>query len=133
MIASLTGTLLAVQEDRIALQAGPIVYELLVCAADAPAFEASLGQEITCHTIFYLQGDAGGGSIEPRLIGFLRPENKRFFEKFITVKGIGPRKALRALALPAGEIAQAIEKTLTYPGEIKVTVLRETRTVEYAR
>ncbi len=31
------------------------------------------------------------------------------------------------------EIAQAIEKTLTYPGEIKVTVLRETRTVEYAR
>nr|MBA3273567.1 Holliday junction branch migration protein RuvA [Chthoniobacterales bacterium] len=35
--------------------------------------------------------------------------DKRFFEKFITVKGIGPRKALRALALPAGEIAQAIE------------------------
>ncbi|MGC1274841.1 MAG: ribonuclease Y [Planctomycetaceae bacterium] len=31
------------------------------------------------------------------------------------------------------EIAQAIEQTLTYPGEIKVTVLRETRTVEYAR
>jgi len=31
------------------------------------------------------------------------------------------------------EIATAIEKTLTYPGEIKVTVLRETRTVEYAR
>jgi ribonuclease Y len=31
------------------------------------------------------------------------------------------------------EVAQAIEKTLTYPGEIKVTVLRETRTIEYAR
>lgn len=31
------------------------------------------------------------------------------------------------------EIAQAIETTLTYPGEIKVTVLRETRTIEYAR
>lgn len=31
------------------------------------------------------------------------------------------------------EVAQAIETTLTYPGEIKVTVLRETRTVEYAR
>jgi Holliday junction DNA helicase RuvA len=109
MIASLTGTLIGVQQDRIALQAGPIVYELLVCAADAPAFEANIGQEITCHTIFYLQGDAGGGNIEPRLIGFLRLEDKRFFEKFITVKGIGPRKALRALALPAGEIAQAIE------------------------
>ena len=31
------------------------------------------------------------------------------------------------------DIAKAIEEQLTYPGEIKVTVLRETRTVEYAR
>lgn len=31
------------------------------------------------------------------------------------------------------DIANAIEQTLTYPGEIKVTVLRETRSVEFAR
>ncbi len=31
------------------------------------------------------------------------------------------------------DIAQAFEKQLTYPGEIKVTVLRETRHVEMAR
>jgi ribonuclease Y len=31
------------------------------------------------------------------------------------------------------EIAQAIEQQLSYPGEIKVTVVRETRSVEYAR
>lgn len=31
------------------------------------------------------------------------------------------------------DLAQAIEQSLTYPGEIKVTVLRETRAVEYAR
>jgi ribonuclease Y len=31
------------------------------------------------------------------------------------------------------DIARAIEKRLKYPGEIKVTVVRETRTVEYAR
>lgn len=31
------------------------------------------------------------------------------------------------------DIAKAIEQSLTYPGEIKVTVLRETRNVEYAR
>ncbi|MBV8781964.1 MAG: Holliday junction DNA helicase RuvA, partial [Phycisphaerae bacterium] len=35
--------------------------------------------------------------------------DKRFFEKFITVKGIGPRKALKALTVPVGEIASAIE------------------------
>jgi ribonuclease Y len=31
------------------------------------------------------------------------------------------------------EIARAIEQQLHYPGEIKVTVLREVRSVEYAR
>jgi len=31
------------------------------------------------------------------------------------------------------DIAQAIEESLTYPGEIKVAVLRETRSVEYAK
>jgi ribonuclease Y len=33
----------------------------------------------------------------------------------------------------AREIAKAVEEQLTYPGEVKVTVLRETRVVEYAR
>ncbi len=31
------------------------------------------------------------------------------------------------------DIARAIEQQLTFPGEIKVTVLRETRAIEYAR
>tara|TARA_B100000029_G_scaffold492864_1_gene554710 strand:- start:495 stop:2111 length:1617 start_codon:yes stop_codon:yes gene_type:complete len=31
------------------------------------------------------------------------------------------------------EVAKAIEDTMTYPGEIRVTVLRETKVVEYAR
>jgi ribonucrease Y len=33
----------------------------------------------------------------------------------------------------ARDIAKAIEETLTYPGEIKVNVLRETRVIEMAR
>ena len=31
------------------------------------------------------------------------------------------------------EIAKKIEKELTYPGQIKVTVIRETRAIEYAK
>ena len=31
------------------------------------------------------------------------------------------------------DIARAVQEQLTYPGEVKVTVLRETRTVEFAR
>jgi ribonuclease Y len=33
----------------------------------------------------------------------------------------------------AREISERIEKEMTYPGQIKVTVIRETRSVEYAK
>ncbi len=109
MIAALTGELRHVHPDRVHLQAGAMLFELLVPASDVPLLQSGVGESMTFHTIFYLEGDGTGGSMEPRLIGFLRPEDKKFFEKFITVKGIGPKKALRALIHPAGEIAQAIE------------------------
>src|SRR6476661_9839461 len=109
MISSLTGQLQRVDEDRVHLRVGPMVYETLVPASDVPLLQAGVGEEMTFHTIFYLEGDASGGSLEPRLIGFLRADDKRFFEKFITVKGIGPKTALRAFTVPVGEIAQAIE------------------------
>ena len=47
---------------------------------------------------------------------------------------VNPEKLddLKAYKL-AKDIAQEIEKELKYPGEIKVTVIRETRVIEYAR
>jgi ribonuclease Y len=39
----------------------------------------------------------------------------------------------REAATVCREIAKAIEETMTYPGEIRVTVLRETKAVEYAK
>ena len=33
----------------------------------------------------------------------------------------------------AREICDRIEKEMTYPGQIKVTIIRETRSVEYAK
>jgi Holliday junction DNA helicase RuvA len=109
MISALTGELRRVDDDRVHLQVGPLTIEMLVAAADIPLLQAGVGQEMTFHTMLYLEGDASGGNIEPRLVGFLRPQDKRFFEKFITVKGIGPKKALKALALPTGDVAAAIE------------------------
>src|SRR5439155_21604966 len=61
------------------------------------------------HTIFYVAGDPSRGGLEPTLIGFVRGDDKRFFNKFTTVKGIGVKTALRALTVPVGQIAQAIE------------------------
>lgn len=33
----------------------------------------------------------------------------------------------------ARDVVKKIEETLVYPGQIKVTLIRESRTVEYAR
>lgn len=48
---------------------------------------------------------------------------------FVTPDKIDDVKAYKL----AKEIAKEIEKELKYPGEIKVTVIRETRVIEYAR
>ncbi|HWE04746.1 MAG TPA: Holliday junction branch migration protein RuvA [Tepidisphaeraceae bacterium] len=109
MISALTGELRRVSEDRVHIQVGPLLYEMLVTAGDVQFLQPNVGQQLTFHTILYIEGDASGGNLEPRLIGFLQPQDKAFFQLFITVKGIGPKKALKALVLPAGEIAQAIE------------------------
>jgi holliday junction DNA helicase RuvA len=112
MIASLTGQITDVdaEENRVLLSAGALVYELLVPAADVENLSQSLGEEMTFHTLFYIEGDASGGNMTPRLIGFRTGADKQFFEKFTTVKGIGPKKALKALVAPVGEVARAIEE-----------------------
>src|SRR3954469_10520679 len=109
MIASLTGELRHVDEDIVHLQAGAIVYELFVPASDVAQLQISVGETVTFHTILYLEGDPARGNLEPRLIGFLRATDKKFFDRFTTVKGIGVKTALRALTVRVGEIAQAIE------------------------
>src|SRR3978361_845577 len=109
MISALTGQLESVDETKVALSSGPFVFELLVPAADVGSLRAQVGQQVTFHTLFYLEGTAGGGNLDPKLIGFTSANDKRFFNLFTTVKGIGPKTALRALSVPVGEIAQAIE------------------------
>ena len=108
MIASLTGLLTRVLDDRAMLRAGPMEYELLVPAVDVEPLRQQLESEITFHTLFFMQGD--GNFFEPTLIGFRQASDKQFFEKFVTVKGIGPRTALRALTVPMSDIAGAIEE-----------------------
>jgi len=107
VISSVSGELVSVDEERALLRAGPAVFELLIPAIDGPELARQEGQLVTLYTMFYLQSD--GNSFEPVLIGFMRKEDKRFFEKFITVKGIGPRTALRALTISVAQIAAAIE------------------------
>jgi len=69
-----------------------------------------LGQEISLHTIEYLEGNPMQGRMTPRLIGFLGEVEREFFELFCSVDGIGVRKALRAMIRPVSDVATAIEE-----------------------
>jgi Holliday junction DNA helicase RuvA len=110
MIAKVTGRVESVAEDRAYLEVGEVVYEVLVPRIDVEPLRRDLGERVVLHTLQILEGNpATGGALTPRLIGFLSATEKAFFERFITVKGVGPRRALRALREPIGRIAAAIE------------------------
>src|SRR5207302_2575225 len=99
-----------------------------VCSSDL----ASLGfirPPIALQTIFYIEGNAMGGRMNPRLVGFLSEIDREFFEIFCSVDGVGVRKALRAMVRPVRELARTIQdqdvRTLaTFPGIGEATAER---------
>lgn len=114
MIAKVTGILESVGSDRalIALPSpgsGGIALEILLPAYTVARLHGSVGETVTLHTHTFLEGSAQGSSFIPRLAGFLSGEDRRFYGHFTTVKGIGNRKALRAMAMATSQIAGAIE------------------------
>ena len=109
MISRIEGELVGVENGRAELRCGHLTYLLLVPTANEEALAARVGQQVRMHTLHYLEGQGQGSSFVPRLIGFSSVEGRAFFELLTTVKGLGARKALRALSLPYTTIAQAIE------------------------
>ena len=84
---------------------------------------------MTLHTIFDLEGNQMSGQLRPRLVGFLSPVDREFFEVFCSVDGIGVRKALRAMVRPVRELARTIQDQdtralATYPGIGEATAER---------
>jgi holliday junction DNA helicase RuvA len=66
-------------------------------------------EETTLYVIDYIEMRGGHGNLTPRLIGFLSPVDKEFFETFTQVSGFGVKKALKSLTVPVNKVAFAIE------------------------
>lgn len=102
--------------------AGGIAYQVLVPAYLAPKLQSKVGSNVALMTLHYLDSPNQGATFAPRLIGFETAREREFFELFTTVKGIGNRKALKAMAIEPGAIAAAIvakdARTLTKLPEI---------------
>lgn len=109
MIVKLKGQLSDISEGSVVLERDGIAYEILVPAYAVGELSACRTRTVTLHTFEYLEGNAAGGNLTPRMIGFLHAEDRTFFRWFTTVKGVGVRKGLRALAAPVARIAADIE------------------------
>ena len=109
MICRIIGRVAAVGEQAVVLEVGNIAYEVFVARSSLPDLQRLIGNDVTLFTMQYLDGNPTVGSLVPRLVGFLSEVDREFFNELVKVKGLGIRKALRAMSVPGSQIALAIE------------------------
>ena len=109
MIARIEGKLLRLDADRALVQVGPVGYEVMLPGYCVSALADKVGSDVSLCTMEYYEGSLGGGSLVPRMVGFLTAGERDFFNKFTSVKGVGVRKGLRSLSIPVAVVARAIE------------------------
>jgi len=108
MIRRIEGELVEVHEQSVELGCGHLTYEVHVPACDLQRLAAEVGRTVAFRTLHHLEAVGQGTSYVPRLIGFRTAGDRAFFELLTKVKGLGVRKALRALQLPMADVAAAI-------------------------
>ncbi len=110
MITKITGQLAALKNDVLTLRIDALEHEVLIPEFTRRQLQRELNQQISLHTIEYLEGNPMQGRMTPRLVGFLSEAEREFFELFCSVDGVGVKKALRAMVRPVKEVATAIEE-----------------------
>ncbi len=110
MVRRITGRLDGATEAacEITPEGSGLTYEVLLPRYLGESIRERTGEVVTLHTRQHLEAQGQGTSFIPRLIGFESPAERTFFELLTTVRGLGARKALRALALEPAQIARAI-------------------------
>lgn len=110
MISRICGKIVEKGQNYLLVDVGSISYTVFVPTAVMQRLDenVSIDGKISLITFHYFQVEPSKSI--PVLIGFLNDIEKDFFEIFITVSGIGPRAALKALNKPISLIARAIDE-----------------------
>ena len=107
MIYQIKGRLVKKEENRVIVDVAGIFYEINTPRTVSQRL-AENGQEVTLVIYHYFKLDKNRGT--PVMVGFSEELERNFFEKFISVSGVGPKAALKAFDKPVARIAQAIEE-----------------------
>lgn len=108
MIVRLHGKLVSQNDNSLIVDVAGICYEVMVPASILQRIQVDEAGNVNLVTYHYFQMDPARGF--PAMVGFLNEIEKDFFGQFITVSGIGPRAAVKAINKPISEIAAAIDK-----------------------
>lgn len=109
MISHICGKIAQRKNSSIIIDAaGGISYEVLIPGCVMKALDRNIDSDGTIRLITYHYHHTDPARSIPVLIGFLNEIEKEFFEKFITVSGIGPKAAVRALNASIPQIVKAI-------------------------
>lgn len=108
MISRIKGKLAKKEDSKITIELNGIFYDINVPRSVACRVTEENGSEVEL-VIYHYHNIDNNRSI-PVMIGFIEELEKDFFEKFISVSGIGPKAALKAFDKPIAAIAQAIEE-----------------------
>jgi len=109
MISKIRGKVVEERDSLVVIDLNGISYDVFLPGAVKEAIrqEINNNQEVELVTYHYLQMTQSTGI--PILIGFKNQIEKEFFEKFISVSGVGPKAACKALSEPFSLIAGAID------------------------
>jgi Holliday junction DNA helicase RuvA len=110
MIARISGKVIEKGTNYLLIDVNGISYKVFIPMTVMQRLDENMTDDarVNLVTYHYFQVEPSKGT--PILIGFLNEVEREFFEAFITVSGIGPRAALKALNKPISLVAQAIDE-----------------------
>lgn len=106
MICRISGRIIQRRENSLLVEVGGFGYEVFIPQG---VMKCLIQDESECEFVTFHYHQADQNKSIPILIGFLNEIEKEFFERFITVSGIGPKAAVKAISEPIPVIARAID------------------------
>lgn len=110
MISQISGKIKKKKESSVVVDVNGIAYEILIPPAVMRAIDKARKEDGTIDLITYHYYQMDQAKAIPVLVGFLNEIEKEFFEQFITVSGIGPKAACKAMSISFSIIADAIDR-----------------------
>jgi len=110
VISHISGKIRKKKDLSVVIDVNGLSYEVMIPPAVMKGIEGSENPDGTVTLITYHYYQMDQSKAIPVLVGFLNEIEKEFFEQFITVSGVGPKAACRALSLPFSNIAAAIDR-----------------------